>query len=475
MRPPRAWCIALRASDKRLEDAAHVAPSPHRPLTHSPPHELVTITHSTLRRLTLTINLPGNSLEHAARLLGTTEAGLHNARFGNIIRSRYVPARKGKPIPVLSAPDELDPCAKLFVPADLAFDWTRTFLSHRVAPDFSQALTRVICYRDHNRHYQDKSHLHPEDPRVDPPPRRPFKRLPPPPPDYIQYKWKGDQYIGYDWKRAEKNPRIRINYERHERRKARQRAYNKAHPKPSTSTGSLEFKGWLWLCPHCNKTCRTVYLPVPPVNLLARHPTYPHLAKVVDIPSSKLQGFACGRCHNVRHFSRLLPGSWNSVIAYLTSGLLYGHEVERPRWWKQESKLAFAPRPNRAPSQRRAQVCELLLEGLTHAQIGQRLGLTVFGVRNHVTAIHRIERVHSLKELAQKLGRPDPSKREQIRRALNTGLTYRQAAAQLGYTYDSVRKHGANLRREQRAAAPAKAVIEPAKRADTMCKTDARR
>jgi DNA-binding CsgD family transcriptional regulator len=103
------------------------------------------------------------------------------------------------------------------------------------------------------------------------------------------------------------------------------------------------------------------------------------------------------------------------------------------------------------------------------------LGLTTFGVRNHVTAIHRIERVHSLKELAQKLGRPDPSKREQIRRALNTGLTYRQAAAQLGYTYDSVRKHGANLRREQREAAPAKAVIQPAKRADRVCKTDARR
>ncbi len=37
--------------------------------------------------------------------------------------------------------------------------------------------------------------------------------------------------------------------------------------------------------------------------------------------------------------SRTDPNAWNELIAYLSAGLLYGHEVQRPSWF---------PRPERA-------------------------------------------------------------------------------------------------------------------------------
>src|SRR5437764_1455136 len=59
------------------------------------------------------------------------------------------------------------------------------------------------------------------------------------------YKWKGDEYIGYDWRRAESNPRIREEYERQlrvaERRRAKYRENRdtRGPRRTSQSHGSL--------------------------------------------------------------------------------------------------------------------------------------------------------------------------------------------------------------------------------------------
>ncbi len=146
-------------------------------------------------------------------------------------------------------------------------------------------------------------------------------------------------------------------------------------PKPSTSAGSLHFNGYQWLCPACGKACRTLYLPVGPINLLKR--SQPRLAHCVDIPQTKLAGtFACKHCHGVRYFTSLGKGGWNDLISYLTGGLLYGREVPKPAWFKPQRKIAYRPHPNAPPSKRRPQVTELLMEGLSNGAIAKTLGIS---------------------------------------------------------------------------------------------------
>src|SRR3954469_10282581 len=66
-RPPRAWCLAVRASDRRLNEAIAAIVPGHATNHHSPEHpgqllkHEVTITTATLRKLCkpVTIDRPG--------------------------------------------------------------------------------------------------------------------------------------------------------------------------------------------------------------------------------------------------------------------------------------------------------------------------------------------------------------------------------------------------------------------------------
>lgn len=76
----------------------------------------------------------------------------------------------------------------------------------------------------------------------------------------------------------------------------------------------MHFNGYPWLCPACGRTCRTIYYPLPQLNLLDLRPLTGHrrgvdvrkLEQLIDIPRS-IDGFACRRCHRVKFFSRLQP------------------------------------------------------------------------------------------------------------------------------------------------------------------------
>src|SRR5207302_1418593 len=46
-----------------------------------------------------------------------------------------------------------------------------------------------------------------------------------------------------------------------------------------------------------------------------------------------LPTFACDKCHRIKRFSRCDPNAWNEAVTYLSAGLLYGREVQRPDWF----------------------------------------------------------------------------------------------------------------------------------------------
>src|SRR5262249_25626626 len=94
----------------------------------------------------------------------------------------------------------------------------------------------------------------------------------------------------------------------------------------------------------------------------------------------KTFGFGCEICHRLKRSRQVGGDWWNELVTYLSGGLLYGSEVERPEWARQDKeavrKVAYRPRVGRAPSARRQRVEELLLEGWEFKQIAGELGVS---------------------------------------------------------------------------------------------------
>lgn len=443
-RPPRAWCLAVRASDTRInpataamvpEDAAY----PGRPQDFGP--HTVRLEARLLRRLCapVTIAPPGEVWDRVARRLGVGYTGLTTARLRGVFHVHYVQglaARWGNPVPLLYTRRPLDPSAPLFAEPDRAWDWTAHYLLQRIPEDLSQTIERIPWYA--------KRWPEPRTPH-DLPPRGPSRRLPKAPPDWVWYKWQDGYYVG---DRRERLAEKRM-YRRLLRRAGRP-------PKPRKAVGSLMFRGWRWICPGCRKPARVLYYPLPPINLLK--------SLRLKVPQDDLDDppppcFACWRCHRVRGFSRVDRGGWNQLVAYLTGGLLYGREVERPAWLTPDRKRPYRPRLSRAPSRRREEVLQGLLEGKTYAQIAKDLGIGWSTVHWHAKIIHKQHRVHGRAELARKLGSaapqycgPAPVKHQEVRRRLLAGESYQQIARAMGISWNAVHHHAKRVHREAKRA-----------------------
>jgi DNA-binding CsgD family transcriptional regulator len=288
---------------------------------------------------------------------------------------------------------------------------------------------------------------------------RKSKRLPPPPPDPVAYKWKGDEFVGYDWRAAKTYPLIRENYERHQRKLAIARAAKKARyarkPPPSRAGGSVEFRGWRWLCPRCGRAVQVVFWPMTRANLAVVYPAdREELRRAgaraqVPWPTASM-GLACARCHRVRYFSRASKDFWNELVALLSCGLLYGREVERPAWATRRRKRPYAPRPNREPAWRRLRVQELLLQGWSYKRIAAEMSIHWHTVMTHATKIYRQHAVHGRYELARKLRVPlerPVTKGEQIRARLEAGQGYGQIAREMGIGRKMVSAYASDFRR----------------------------
>ena len=186
--PPRAWCIAVRASDTRLASFTLSPPHPTTPSSYT-----VFLDSEALRELTKPVHLdkPGEPLTDVAAKLGTTPHGLHDARLACVFRTHHIPSRSGKPTPLLYTDRPLDPSARSFASADPAWSATIASAGDRIPDGIEQTLTRVPIYQNTRPFHveQDSDDLHPEHPANDPPRKRRSQKLPAPQPDDVWYKW----------------------------------------------------------------------------------------------------------------------------------------------------------------------------------------------------------------------------------------------------------------------------------------------
>jgi DNA-binding CsgD family transcriptional regulator len=475
-KPPRAWCLAVRANDTRINEAtAAIVPEcalyPRLNHGHHGRHE-VTLTAPLLEELCQKRGVcsPGEAWWHVAKRLGHTLSTLQTARSKMLFGARYrqgLEGRRGKPTPVLFTTRRLDPSSPLFALPDPAWGKSLTYRIEMIPRDLEQTIERVPAYRAAVADLNADS---------EPPLRRPAPRVPKPEPDYLAwYKWsKNNEYLGDDpkyWRKSPQDPGTPPSPE-----EPRQFPDPPVHfsgstehhvpdrkPRPSRSSGSILFAGWRWLCPGCARLVRTIYYPLPPINLLAGE-TRRLLQKLprtrdLDAEPQPMPCFACCRCHRIRYFSRLGKDSWNELIAYLTGGLLYGREVPRPDWLTPDRKRAYRPCLTRAPSKRREEVLARLLKGWTYDQIAADLGVGFATVSGHATTIYKQHEVAGRNRLAKKLGvalparhhTRTPARREKVRHLLAAGKPYKEIAAALGVSYHVIHHDVRIIRRERRA------------------------
>lgn len=116
-RPPRAWCLAVRACDTRITPAAAIivpedAAYPGRPDLYR--EHQVTLDARLLRRLCKPVRIepPGQDWKQVADLLGVHKNGLTDARKRGVFQVHYIKGlagQQGKPIPVLYSSEDFDP------------------------------------------------------------------------------------------------------------------------------------------------------------------------------------------------------------------------------------------------------------------------------------------------------------------------------------------------------------------------------
>jgi len=182
------------------------------------------------------------------------------------------------------------------------------------------------------------------------------------------------------------------------------------HPVYLLYQGDPRFRGYKWQCPQCQKQTRILYLPLPPYNLPnyfnhdpATQLTNPALQSAIRNPQSAME-FACHKCHKIRFFSHQTRDAWNQFITHITAGLLYGHEIPKPKNFHapQTRKRKYRPNFNRPPSQRREQVKTLLLQNLQYQEIANQLKVGYSTVHQHVKHLYKQYNVHTREEFAKK-------------------------------------------------------------------------
>jgi hypothetical protein len=155
MRPPRAWCIAVRACDHRINPGtAAIAPEwavelPNPISTrYRQPHS-VTLTKKLLQMLCAVVRItpPHEDWHRVAKNLGVAPATLRSARANGALRVEYYPGEFGrhcKPIPLLYTDQLLDPQAGWsYQRPDPVWGTLWQFLPNFLPDAFEQTLERV--------------------------------------------------------------------------------------------------------------------------------------------------------------------------------------------------------------------------------------------------------------------------------------------------------------------------------------------
>ncbi|MCH8342532.1 MAG: helix-turn-helix transcriptional regulator [Planctomycetes bacterium] len=389
-RPPRAWCLCLRACDTRISPvtcAIELDPNVELPindslesaLAHGAPHT-VTLTGAVIHRLCIPVSLPWPGMDWtiAAQRLGRHEETLRRWIKLGILRARYDNAvshgKRGKPVPIVWSPSPLDPNTNHGQPPDPVWGTLWQTLWKRLPEDYQLIVrreARFVHYRGEPRQrgWQFVCPGRLRSPPISASMPRASRELP-------------DAAL----ERIACNRRVKRLY-------APQSTWTIAQqlgddrgfaisplPPGDGAEGSEADDGGLCLAG-------------------AWHPR-----QIDPIKAMGPRSFACHHCWRVQFTSLLNHVGWNTFVTHVSGGLLYGHEVERPLdEAPKRRKKRFVPHPRPAP--RRREVSLGLLQGLTYQQIADRMGITYSTVHAHVKKIYKQHAVHSREELITCLGK----------------------------------------------------------------------
>src|SRR5689334_11320204 len=167
--PPRAWCIAIRASDTRLPGWADCRPGHALRLNH-PDHPYryaeheVTLTARALRELCRPVHIapPGEPLVDVAAKLGCEPSTLSRAMAHGVFSVRHIKGLGGKigaRVPMLFTREPLDPQSSRFhrPPHPICgTDWMH--LADALPDDFEQIVRRAPAYVHDPRCDEEKFH-----------------------------------------------------------------------------------------------------------------------------------------------------------------------------------------------------------------------------------------------------------------------------------------------------------------------------
>lgn len=351
-RPPRAWCLCLRASDQRL-DSLDIIIDPPEAFYARRPH-ILHIKGTAIRELCRPVMIPYPGIDHtiAARRLGRHPESLRPWITSGALQARYDAAwsigKCGKPVPIVWSPRPLDPNANHGLPPDRVWGSLWETLYQRIPPNYELVIRREPRFRF----------------------------------DRGTYRFCGWTFICPG--RVDEEGNYKGCGRRCQRIYGPQSVWTLAHQQPLPEAA--------------RRALGDVDLTDDPIR------------------STGPRSFACAKCWRVHYFTLTNSDGWNQFITHISGGLLYGYEVPRPPdEAPRRRKRRYVPHVNRRPSPRRAQVLDGLLEGLTYQQIADRLGIGYATVHGHVKKIYKTHGVHGRGELAATVKGPEATAGETTR------------------------------------------------------------
>ena len=155
LRPLRAFCIAARANDLRINDT-HALIYPRTAL--DPRHtgryaeHTVALDKPLLERICASVKIcpPGEPADHVAQKLGCTPRSLMNLRRTGFLYTNPKPGlmgRHGPPVPLVYSPEYLDPQSSTRAGADDIFACSWRTNPELIPDGFTQTITRIPVYR----------------------------------------------------------------------------------------------------------------------------------------------------------------------------------------------------------------------------------------------------------------------------------------------------------------------------------------